>query len=191
MLPAEASAVGTASEQATSHAGPKVPAFCWWWLSAITISLMGSQIQSFALGWTATADGASLAALVLTAGSIPSITLMLIGGAVADSRGPWLNMVISDAAMCLVTAILLIAIVLVGTPVWLLFSAAVLVGMSNAYFMPSSCRPLGPSLAVWSAMQGWVRPWQPGRWQAPWSQRWAHPSEAWWWLLPDWEAPQL
>src|ERR1700735_2208856 len=71
-------------------------------------------------------------------GIVPSITLMLIGGAVADSKGPRLIMVISDAAMCLATAVLLIAIILFGTPVWLLFSAGVLVGMSNAFYMPSS-----------------------------------------------------
>jgi MFS family permease len=116
----------------------KVPPFYWWWLSAITVSLLGSQIQSFALGWTATAHGASLAALVLTVGSIPGFMLMLVGGAVADSRGPWLVMVISDGAMCAATAVLLVAVIFLGTPAWLLLVAAIMVGTSNAFYMPSS-----------------------------------------------------
>jgi MFS family permease len=133
MLPRMAAeAVGASPRQV------KVPAFYWWWLSAITVSLMGSQIQSFALGWTATAHGASLAALVVTAGTIPSITLMLLGGAVADSKGPWLIMALSDAAMCLATAGLLIAVLVAGTPVWLLLTAAIMTGISSAFYTPSS-----------------------------------------------------
>ena len=132
-----------------------VPVSYWWWLCGITVSLLGSQIQTFGLGWAATAHGASLAALVITAASVPGLVLMLVGGAVADSKGPWAVMVLSDGMMCAATAVLAVAFVLLGTPVWLLLSAAVVTGISNAFYVPSSAtipRRLVPGEALGKAM---------------------------------------
>lgn len=148
------SASGTGGEAADADA-TGIPVSYWWWLSGITVSLLGSQVQAFGLGWVATAHGASLAALVITAGNVPGLVLMLIGGAVADSRGPWLVMVVSDGLMCGITAALAVTAAFLGTPVWLLLSAAVLTGVSNAFYVPSSGtipRRLVPGAALGKAM---------------------------------------
>lgn len=148
-------AVSPAVDEAAGQPDSKVPVSYWWWLCGITVSLLGSQIQTFGLGWAATSHGASLAALVITAATVPGLVLMLVGGAVADSKGPWLVMVLSDGMMCGVTAGLAVAVVWLGTPVWLLLSAAVVTGISNAFYTPSSGtipRRLAPPEALGKAM---------------------------------------
>lgn len=122
----------------SAGSGSRVPASYWRWLAAIGVSLLGSQVQTFALGWAAAGHGASLAALVITAALVPGLVLMLAGGAVADARGPWLVMVASDGAMCAATAALAVLAGWLGTPVWLLLSAAVVTGVSNAFYTPAS-----------------------------------------------------
>jgi MFS family permease len=146
-------ASGTGGEVADAAAG--IPVSYWWWLCGITVSLLGSQVQAFGLGWAATAHGAPIAGLVITAGNVPGLVLMLIGGAVADSRGPWLVMVVSDGLMCGITAALAVTVACLGTPVWLLLSAAVLTGVSSAFYIPSSGRiprRLVPGAALGKAM---------------------------------------
>lgn len=135
-----------------------VPGSYWGWLVAIGVSLLGGQVQSFALGWTATAHGAASAALVLTASSVPRTVLLLIGGAVADHRGPWLVMVISDAVMCAATVALAVAVVMIGSPAWLLLTAAAVTGVSGAFYSPASStipRRLVEGPALGRAMAGW------------------------------------
>jgi MFS family permease len=102
------------------------------------VSLLGSQVQAFALGWTATAAGGSLAGLVLTAGVVPQLILTLIGGAVSDRRGPWDVMIWSDALMFIATAGLATAIIVFGAPSWLLLATALVVGTSAAFYTPAS-----------------------------------------------------
>ena len=123
---------------ATAPSPAAVPNTYWWWLGAITISLLGSQVQAFALGWTATATSGALAGIVLSAVTIPRLLLLLIGGAVADQSGPWVVMVTSDAAMIAVTVALAVAVALVGTPAWLLIATAALVGTAGAFYTPAS-----------------------------------------------------
>ena len=115
-----------------------VPNTYWWWLGAITISVLGSQVQAFALGWTATATSGALAGIVLSAVTIPRLLLLLVGGAVADQSGPWVVMVTSDAVMIAVTVALAVAVALVGTPAWLLIATAALVGTAGAFYTPAS-----------------------------------------------------
>lgn len=115
-----------------------VPNTYWWWLAGITVSLLGSQIQGFALGWTATATSGALAGIVMTAATIPNLVLVLIGGAICDQWGPWVVMVTSDAAMIVVTIALAVAVALLGTPVWLLIVTAALVGTASAFYSPAS-----------------------------------------------------
>jgi MFS family permease len=66
-------------------------------------------------------------------------------------------MVLSDGMMCAVTAGLAVAVVFLGTPAWLLLSAAVVTGISNAFYTPSSGtipRRLVPGAALGKAMAG-------------------------------------
>ncbi len=130
--------VETRSAESVAAMPRRIPRSYWWWLAGIIVSLLGSQVQAFALGWTATAAGGSLAGLVLTAGVVPQLILMLIGGAVSDRRGPWDVMIWSDAFMFVATAGLALAIVAFGTPSWLLLVAALLVGTSAAFYTPAS-----------------------------------------------------
>ncbi len=117
---------------------PSVPNTYWWWLGGITLSLLGSQTQAFALGWTATATSGALAGIVLSAFTIPNLVLVLIGGAVSDQSGPWRVMVTSDAAMLIVTVALAVGVALIGTPPWLLVVTAALVGAAAAFYSPAS-----------------------------------------------------
>ena len=128
----------TATARAATAPSPVVRNTYWWWLGGITISLLGSQVQAFALGWTATATSGALAGIVLSAATIPRLLLLLIGGAVADQSGPWVVMVTSDAAMIAVTVALAVAVALVGTPAWLLIITAALVGTAGAFYTPAS-----------------------------------------------------
>lgn len=128
----------TATARTATAPSPVVRNTYWWWLGGITISLLGSQVQAFALGWTATATSGALAGIVLSAATIPRLLLLLIGGAVADQSGPWVVMVTSDAAMIAVTVALAVAVALVGTPAWLLIITAALVGTAGAFYTPAS-----------------------------------------------------
>lgn len=109
-----------------------------WWLTGIGVSLLGSSMFTFALTWTATATSGTLAGLVNTAGLIPGLLLVLIGGAVSDRHGPWWVMVIADTAMVVTGTTIGILIIIHGTPPWLLVTAAMCVGTANAFYIPAS-----------------------------------------------------
>ena len=118
--------------------GSGIPHSYWVWLGGIAVSLFGSQVMLFALGWTATATSGAFAGLVLTASTIPRLALALIGGAVADKRGPWSVMVAADGVMFVVTAGLAVVIAVVGTPAGLLVAVAVVLGTADAFYTPAS-----------------------------------------------------
>lgn len=124
-------------EESRSTASPITGPYAWW-LAGIGISLLGSSTFGFALGWTAAATSGTLAGIVSTAQLLPGLVLVLLGGAVSDRYGPWLTMVISDAAMVTIGVIAGVLILAFGTPPWLLSVIAACVGTANAFYIPAS-----------------------------------------------------
>lgn len=108
------------------------------WLGGIGVSLFGSAIFSFGLGWVATGQGGTLAGVVNSVRLLPGLVLVLIGGAWADRYGPWRVMVLSDAAMTAVGICAGFLFHLHGVTAWLLIAVAVCAGTANSMYIPAS-----------------------------------------------------
>lgn len=108
------------------------------WLSGALVSQLGSASMFFALGWAATAYGGSAAGLVLSSVVLPRTVLLLLGGAVGDRVGARTVMITCDAAMVVVAVVLAVCAGSVGTPLVLLVGAGLLIGLSDAFYLPSS-----------------------------------------------------
>ncbi|MFG2062237.1 MFS transporter [Micromonospora sp. NPDC048871] len=122
----------------TSGSARAVPGAYWAWLGGTTLSLVGVQAMAFAMAWVAAGEGGGFAALVLTAVNLPRALLLLVGGAVADRLGAWTVMVVSDAAMVVVTVALAAAVWSAANP-WLpLLLAALAIGVVDAFYLPST-----------------------------------------------------
>ncbi|MET9268733.1 MFS transporter [Kribbella sp. NPDC003557] len=116
----------------------RIPVRYWIWLFGAAVSLLGDLTMSFAIGWSATRHGGSVAGLILLLAAAPRAILLLVGGAVGDRYGAPRVLLVSCTAMFLVTAALVPATRAVGEPVWLLMILAVVVGVIDAFFLPSS-----------------------------------------------------
>ncbi|NUR99429.1 MAG: MFS transporter [Kribbellaceae bacterium] len=116
----------------------RIPVRYWIWLFGAAVSLLGDLTMSFAIGWSATRHGGSVAGLILLLAAAPRAVLLLIGGAIGDRYGAPRVLLVSCTAMFLVTATLVPATRAVGEPVWLLAILAVVVGVIDAFFLPSS-----------------------------------------------------
>lgn len=119
-------------------ARPPLPASYLLWLTAATVSQLGDVVLGFAVGWVAAGHGGTAAGLVLAAGSLPSVLLLLLGGAVADRFGARRVMIAGDATMLTTTLVLALAVLHAGTPLWLLVAASVLRGVVFAFYSPSA-----------------------------------------------------
>jgi MFS family permease len=116
----------------------RIPVRYWIWLFGAAVSLLGDLTMSFAIGWSATRHGGSVAGLVLLLAAAPRAVLLLVGGAVGDRYGAPRVLLASCTAMFLVTAALVPATLAFGEPVWLLVILALVVGTIDAFFLPSS-----------------------------------------------------
>ncbi|MEU8227614.1 MFS transporter [Kribbella sp. NPDC048915] len=116
----------------------RIPVRYWIWLFGAAVSLLGDLTMSFAIGWSATRHGGSVAGLVLLLAAAPRATLLLVGGAIGDRYGAPRVLLASCTAMFVVTAALVPATLAVGEPVWLLVILALVVGVIDAFFLPSS-----------------------------------------------------
>ncbi|MEU6020039.1 MFS transporter [Micromonospora sp. NPDC047134] len=115
-----------------------MPGAYWAWLGGTTLSLVGVQAMAFAMAWVAAGAGGGFAALVLTAVNLPRALLLLVGGAVADRLGAWTVMVVSNAAMVVVTVALAAAVWSAADP-WLpLLLAALAIGVVDAFYLPTT-----------------------------------------------------
>ncbi len=115
----------------------RIPVRYWIWLFAAAVSLLGDIALTFAIGWSASHYGGRTAGLVMLAVAAPRAALLLVGGAIGDRYGPHRVMLLSCVAMALLTSLLIPATAEYGEPVWLLFGVALLVGMIDAFFLPS------------------------------------------------------
>jgi hypothetical protein len=110
----------------------------WVWLAGVTLSLLGTQVLGFAMTWTAAGQGGVLAGLVLTMVNLPRTLLVLVGGTVGDRFGAWRTMVAGDTVMVAATALLALLVWFVGEPAWLLLGTALVIGVVDAFYLPSS-----------------------------------------------------
>jgi MFS family permease len=115
-----------------------LPASYLVWLAAATVSQLGDVVLSFSVGWVAAEHGGAAAGLVLAAGSVPSVLLLLLGGAIADRFGARRVMIAGDAAMLMMSVALALAVLHAGTPLWLLLVVSVLRGVVSAFYRPSA-----------------------------------------------------
>jgi MFS family permease len=116
----------------------RIPVRYWIWLFGALVSLLGDLTMTFAIGWSATRHGGGVAGLILLLAAAPRAVLLLIGGAVGDRYGAPRVLLVSCVAMFLVTAALVPATRAVGEPIWLLVVLAPVVGIIDAFFLPSS-----------------------------------------------------
>lgn len=127
----------TAVAAAAVHPGALPRSFLAW-LGAATLSTYGDSALYFALGWTAAGIGPLWAGLVVTVITLPRTVLLLVGGAVGDRWGPRRVMICDDAVMCVVTLLLALLVQVGGVTVWLLLSAGLVVGIVDAFYLPST-----------------------------------------------------
>ena len=116
----------------------RIPVRYWIWLFGAAVSLLGDLTMTFAIGWSASQHGGRVAGLILLLAAAPRAALLLVGGAVGDRFGAPRVLLASCTAMFLVTAALVPASLAVGEPVWLLVVLALVVGVIDAFFLPSS-----------------------------------------------------
>ncbi|MEV7991276.1 MFS transporter [Streptomyces sp. NPDC086077] len=108
------------------------------WLVGILVSLVGNEVFYFALGWAASEYGGSIAALALSAITLPRVLLLLVGGAVSDRVSTRRVLITGDAAMLIFSlALATVAYSLGATPL-LLIAAGVAVGVVDAFYLPAS-----------------------------------------------------
>jgi len=108
------------------------------WLAGTLASQVGNAVLFFALGWAASAEGGTAAALVLTAVTLPRTLLMLLGGVAGDRLGARRVMIVCDALMVAVAVALGAVALAWGTPLPILVAAALVVGTVDAFYLPSS-----------------------------------------------------
>ncbi|GIJ07821.1 MFS transporter [Micromonospora andamanensis] len=116
----------------------RLPGAYWVWLGGTALSLVGVQAMAFAMAWAAAGQGARFAALVPTAIVLPRVLLLVVGGAVADRFGAWPVLLVSDAAMIVVTVALAVAVWSPLDPRLPLLLAALAIGTVDAFQLPSS-----------------------------------------------------
>lgn len=128
-------AVATDAEAPLEEA---TPIRYWVWLTGTTVSLLGSQVLTFALAWSAAGHGGALAGAVSAARILPRTVVLLIGGAIADRIGAWRVMLVSDAAMTAAALVFGFLALAVGAAPVLLILAAVVIGLADAFYVPAS-----------------------------------------------------
>jgi MFS family permease len=110
------------------------------WFFGQTVSLMGTWMQSVAQSWVVYALTGSKFALgaVTFAGTVPTLFLMLVGGAVADrvpKRG--LLLVTQSVMMVLAFTLAILAAVPGALQIWQIIVMAVLLGVANSFDAPT------------------------------------------------------
>jgi len=114
-------------------------------VAAVGLSSIGDAAWMIALASTVVgAAGPATAGAVLALAGLPRIVTMLVGGAVADKRGPARVMVGTDLGRCVVMLAAAAAVMVTGPSVPVLVAAAAGLTLLSAFFVPASgaLRPL-------------------------------------------------
>lgn len=119
-------------------ADERIPTRYWGWLGGTTLSLLGTQVLGFAMVWVAAGYGGGFAGLILTTINLPRTILLLVGGAIADRFGAWRVMIVGDASMTVVMGVFAVALLAWGHSRALLLVMALLIGIVDAFYIPSS-----------------------------------------------------
>lgn len=112
--------------------------FFWIWLGGLTLSLLGTQVLTYSLTWTAAEISGALSGIVLTATAIPRLLLAMPAGTLADRVGPWRIMLISDTTMFLLAVATTTFAHLTSSATWILVAIGLCIGTSDAFYRPSS-----------------------------------------------------
>lgn len=112
--------------------------FFWIWLGGLTFSLLGTQVLTYSLTWTAAGISGALSGIVLTATALPRLLLAMPAGALADRVGPWRIMLASDTTMFLVAIATTVVAHLTSSMTWILVVIGLCIGTSDAFYRPSS-----------------------------------------------------
>lgn len=108
------------------------------WVVGALASQLGDAVMYFALGWAATAHGGAAAGLVLSAVALPRTVLLLFGGAAGDRLGARRVMITGDGVMLVVAGSVGVIAWWIGTPLPVLLTAAVVIGVVDAFYLPSA-----------------------------------------------------
>ncbi|MFE6892644.1 MFS transporter [Streptomyces sp. NPDC057694] len=120
------------------HGQDRLPRDYTLWLVGILVSLVGNEVFYFALGWEASEHGGSVAALALSAITLPRVLLLLVGGAVSDRVSARRVLITGDAAMLVFSLALATAAYYLGATPLLLIATGVAVGVVDAFYLPAS-----------------------------------------------------
>ncbi|MFJ4185488.1 MFS transporter [Kitasatospora sp. NPDC089509] len=130
--------LGTTEPVVSRPSRTVLPRSYLFWLAGTRASLVGDAALYFALGWAASAHGGQMAALVLTAITLPRTVLLLLGGAVGDRFGARRVMIAGDVVMLAAVLALAVAARTWGTPPWMLLGFAAVVGTVDAFYLPAT-----------------------------------------------------
>ena len=108
------------------------------WLCGTMIAATGSVAFSIALQWTATAHGGVFAAIVLACGVVPQMSLLPIGGAVADRVGAHRVMPVTLTVEIAASLGLAAVVAVAGPAVWALIAFSTIIGAGNGFHLPAS-----------------------------------------------------
>ncbi|MGB3438128.1 MAG: MFS transporter [Actinophytocola sp.] len=114
-------------------------------VAAVGLSSIGDAAWMIALASTVVGvAGPATAGAVLAIAGLPRIVTMLVGGALADRRGPARVMVGTDLGRCVVMLAAAVAVLVTGPSVPVLVAAAAGLTLLSAFFVPASgaLRPL-------------------------------------------------
>jgi MFS family permease len=102
------------------------------------VSVVGDQVYGVALPWTvlAVTGDARQMAIVLTAGTVPRVLLLLVGGALADRLNPRVVMLAADAGRAAVVGALGVTLFVGLPPLWVVSALAALEGAGSGLFGP-------------------------------------------------------
>ena len=106
----------------------------------MSISLLGDGLFLVALAWQvySLSNTPSAMAVIGIAMTIPTVTCLLIGGAVSDRYDRRLVMLIADGVRGLLLAALAVLAVTGSLRIWQLLVAVVFYGAATAFFNPAS-----------------------------------------------------
>jgi MFS family permease len=109
------------------------------WTFATGVSLVGDQMWTVALAWTAVRlGGAGLAGIVMATSALPRAGLMLVGGALADRISLRRLMLSCDVARTLVLVAALLVLEADGPSPVLLILVSLCFGLADAAYTPAA-----------------------------------------------------
>jgi len=110
----------------------------WVWLVAAVVSDLGSNVMTFGLAWVASGLGGSIAGLVATSTMLFRVLFLVVGGSLGDRFGPRTVMIVSDAAMAVVTAGVAVWFFTSDVTVGSLLALGSVLGIASAFYIPAS-----------------------------------------------------